>query len=281
MIIQPRLRNWISRGIAATINLAHRGVERTSLSTVEVQQCARALSSLQQDGFVQLDSISPSTIEEIMAYLSDKDLILPNGRCVSLKQVPANARMASYSLECALNCRAIVELINHPSVLSLAERYLGCRPTLSSLAVRWSFPANSGSVDTQLFHRDPDDWRFIKFFVYLTDVDLDSGPHIFVSKSHKTAGRLRERPYPLDEIEGQYGKDSVMTIMGPAGTCFAADTYGIHRGAVPSKRPRLILQAQYSLLPVFSFHYDPIAVSPESGVDAYINRLLLAASPAP
>jgi len=224
-----------------------------------------------------MEPIPASVIQGIIEYLSDKEVILPSGERSALSQVPADARMASYSLECALNCPAIVSLINHRLVLHLAERYLGCAPTLSSLAVRWSFPAASGAVDTQSFHRDPDDWKFIKFFVYLTDVDPEAGPHIFVSKSHKTAGRLRERPYSPEEVEKLYGKDAVLTINGPAGTCFVADTYGVHRGAVPSKRPRLILQAQYSLLPVFSFHYQPIAASASSGVDAYVNRLLLAA----
>jgi len=41
-----------------------------------------------------------------------------------------------------------------------------------------------------------------------------------------------------------------------------------------SDRPRLILQAQYSILPVFAFSYAP---APHTGakLDRYINRLIV------
>ena len=49
---------------------------------------------------------------------------------------------------------------------------------------------------------------------------------------------------------------------------------------MPARAPRLILQAQYSPLPVFAFRYDPVALEPASDVDPYVNRLLIAARPA-
>jgi hypothetical protein len=147
---------------------------------------------------------------------------------------------------------------------------------LSSLGIRWSFPAESPGGAVQRYHRDPDDWRFLKLFVYLTDVDLDAGPHVFVKGSHLTAARLRARPYTGQDIDLLHGAGAALPVTGPAGTSFLADTYGIHRGMVPIRRARLILQAQYSLLPVFAFRYEPVAVTPRPAVDRYINRLLLA-----
>jgi hypothetical protein len=76
--------------------------------------------------------------------------------------------------------------------------------------------------------------------------------------------------------EKRFGRNAIQTITGPAGTSFVADTYGVHRGAVPSLKPRLILQAGYSLLPIFAFLYRPILVEWRPPVDAYVNRLLLA-----
>ena len=190
-------------------------------------------------------------------------------------RLPAGTRTAAYPLERVLDCPAVLDAVNDPAVLGLAGRYLGCTATLSSLGIRWSFPTRADAEDTQLFHRDPDDWRFLKMFIYLTDVDEDAGPHVFVAGSHRTAGRLRARPYDTAEIERRYGRDAVWTITGPRGTAFIADTYGIHRGAVPLARPRLILQVQYSLLPVFSLLYRPVAAEARPGLDPYVNRLLL------
>jgi hypothetical protein len=55
-----------------------------------------------------------------------------------------------------------------------------------------------------------------------------------------------------------------------------ADTAGIHMGKPPSDRPRLMLIAQYSLLPVFAFQYRPLDLHPRPSVDPYVNRLLIA-----
>ena len=87
-----------------------------------------------------------------------------------------------------------------------------------------------------------------------------------------------ERPYAMEEIEPRYGPQSVRRIEGPRGTSFFADTYGIHRGAVPTTGARLILQLQYSLLPVFAFLYRPVPVPtlPGLGIDRYVSRLLVA-----
>ena len=55
-----------------------------------------------------------------------------------------------------------------------------------------------------------------------------------------------------------------------------ADTYGIHAGTVPTGEPRLILEAQYSLLPVFAFQYEPVDAEDNSDLDPYVTRLLIA-----
>lgn len=83
-------------------------------------------------------------------------------------------------------------------------------------------------------------------FVYLTDVDDRTGPHIFVSGSPKTKGRLRGKPYSEEEVEAQFGMKNVQTILSLRGRTLVADTIGIHAGMPPQRAPRLLLQAQYS-----------------------------------
>ena len=53
------------------------------------------------------------------------------------------------------------------------------------------------------------------------------------------------------------------------------DTRGIHKGMAPTGRPRLLLQIQYSLLPVYMYRYEkPRRTAPEQ-LDRYINRLFV------
>ncbi len=65
------------------------------------------------------------------------------------------------------------------------------------------------------------------------------------------------------------------TILGARGTTFVADTSGIHAGMPPQRAPRLLLQAQYSILPNFALHYRPVADPSHQGLDSYVNRLIL------
>jgi hypothetical protein len=233
--------------------------------------------SLARDGLVHLpDLASPDCVGSIRAHLKDKDL-KANGRAVKFQDITPEIATADYPLQTVLSCPAIVDLINAPAVLNLAGAYLGCSPTLSSVGLRWSFPtANAPRRDVQRFHRDPDDWRFLKLFVYLTDVDQESGPHVYVRGSHRATGGIRARAYDDRTVERRYGSASITPVTGKAGTAFMADTSGIHMGMPPRGRPRLMLAAQYSLLPIFAFRYTPVQLEPAPSVDRYVNRLLIA-----
>ncbi|MDQ2802926.1 MAG: hypothetical protein M3Y41_09680 [Pseudomonadota bacterium] len=222
------------------------------------------------------DLVGQDSVTNILNYFLSQDVVGADGRLLPLDHLPPDTMMAAYPLRTILESSEVLNLVNAAPVLCIAADYLGCKPTLSSLGARWSFPGSKPAGDTQQFHRDLDDWQFLKLFVYLTDVDAGSGPHIYIMKSHRTAGQIRARPYARAAMDSRYGTDNVRTIIGPRGTAFMADTYGIHAGMVPTHAPRLMLQAQYSLLPVPAYRYEPLALQRPSGLDPYVNRLLVA-----
>jgi hypothetical protein len=193
-----------------------------------------------------------------------------------LDELPPGTRMASYPLSTVVACPGLMAAINDPAVLGIASQYLGCKPTLSSIGIRWSLSSPARPAETQLFHRDPDDWRFLKLFVYLTDVEAGSGPHVYVLGSHRTAATLRAKPFSRESLVREYGADRIQAVTGTAGTTFMADTHGIHMGVPPSTSPRLILQVQYSLLPIFAFRYEPARLIGNVPLDGYVNRLIVA-----
>lgn len=233
------------------------------------------LATLRQDGVAMLAPLaSNATFARVAAYFERRPVVGPDGRLQAVEDLPAGAPSAEYDLQTVLGCREVMALVNAPSVLRLAEAHLGCKPTLSSLGVRWSLPSGETPPRFQSFHRDVDDWRFLKLFIYLTDVEPDSGPHVYARGSHRRRFGLRARSYGLSDIAARFGADSLLTITGRRGTAFVADTLGVHRGGPPSDRPRLMLQAQYSLLPVFAFQYQPLE-SEGRDIDPYCNRLLL------
>ena len=272
VVTQPRLRNFAARSIAAGIRLTRGRKDCAGPDPVE----PGAFADLSRAGIVMLPGLTnPREADAIATYFRSKPVVGPGGRLMELDALPAGTSMGSYELRTVLECPQVMRLVNDPRVLALATGYLGCKPTLSSIGVRWSLARDGGPEGTQVYHRDPDDWRFLKIFIYLTDVNEESGPHAYVRGSHLTAGRIRSHPYQPEDLVARYGAENIELVVGTRGTAFLADTWGIHSGHVPRRAPRLILQAQYSLLPVFALRYDPLPIRVGQEIDRYVNRLLI------
>jgi hypothetical protein len=168
-------------------------------------------------------------------------------------------------------------IANDPRVLDLVGTALGAKPIISLMSAWWSIPHPGEAREAELFHRDVDDWRFVKLFVYLTDVDEESGPHAYVPGSHRSS-KLREiRRYTDSEVEAAY-PGGVMTITGRAGDAFLENTQGLHRGVPPKSRLRLLFQVIYSLSKSPYGPARPIASRadfPDLELDPYINQAYL------
>jgi hypothetical protein len=94
-----------------------------------------------------------------------------------------------------------------------------------------AFGDGPSSEVTQRFHYDTAHPHFIKFFVYLTDVDSDNGPHCVVPTSHRPdiAGwKLRFVTVRIsdEQIERVY-PGMTRELVGPKGTVIAAADAGL------------------------------------------------------
>ena len=224
---------------------------------------------LRRDGYAVLSPLlSDEQIEEMLAFLAERKPV-------------GNAALADYELTDVVNCPQVMALANHPRLLALAGSYLGCAPTISTIGIRWSRPSGQ-TATVQSFHRDPDDWKMVKFFTYLTDVAEGTGPHVFIAGSHRDKPPLYARRYSDEELARTYGEKAFITIEGRRGTMFLADTSGVHKGAAALEGPRLLLEVGYTLLPVYSFDYHPVRLVRQlCNLDPYINRLIVRPCAAP
>lgn len=155
------------------------------------------------------------------------------------------------------DCPVIQTLQDDPQLLAIAAEYLGAPPKVVGSELLWSFPAESIWMDqvqvAQVFHYDVDDYRSLKFFFYLTDVDEQSGPHVCIQGTHwgKTWKHqlLGQRCSALSDqrIMETYDAHPVVRLCGNAGFGIAEDPFCFHKGARPISRPRLMLQIQYAL----------------------------------
>ncbi|MGB9990225.1 phytanoyl-CoA dioxygenase family protein [Massilia sp. SM-13] len=240
---------------------------------------SRLFATLSADGYVALGLLlDRGQCEDIYRHFEDRIMTDRHNarRQFTIGRVPPETRLAEYSLRDIVACPHIIELANSELLLALAERYIGCKPTISQLGVRWSFPIPEGRSDLQTFHRDSEDWRYFKVLVYLTDVGDDAGPHVYVRGTHLTRAPLRLQLQSDTEISGMYGADKLITATGPRGFGFAVDTAGVHKGASPTGSRRLMLQIQYSLFPSYAYLYQPEPYRGSQQLDPYINRLIVA-----
>ena len=137
-----------------------------------------------------------------------------------------------------------------PALALIAARYLG-QPVIQDQTALW-WTTTKGSADAALnawmFHQDRDRLSFLKFFVYLTDVGPDNGPHTVVQGTHKQIPRsLRADGRQTDEAVREAGLwDRVISLAGPAGTMMAVDTVALHKGLPPQAGDRCVLQVEFA-----------------------------------
>jgi ectoine hydroxylase-related dioxygenase (phytanoyl-CoA dioxygenase family) len=235
---------------------------------------------LEQRGYTMLEGIcSAEQADALYRELRDVHCHDPHRKELGVftrDTVPGVTRVAQLDVAALLRSPAAMRLANHPDVLSVVEGWLGARPT-ALFTAWWSIATDGPAEHAQLFHRDKDDWRFVKLFVYLTDVDDQSGPHVYVPGSHRPLrGEFSgQRRYQDEEVEREYGKDATRLFTGARGTAFLENTYGLHKGLPPRRGERLIFQVTYSLFPLLYAPDQPLVKSSELPFeyDPYVHRL--------
>lgn len=226
------------------------------------------MGELRETGFSQFPPIfTDQQIENIHRYFSDKPPVYYN---ISPQQggslVREGHRFAEWPQEIISACPEFAEAAHDPKLLRIAEEYLGAPPLITILTAWWSYPSNAPLGGMQHFHHDRDDFRTLKLFVYLTDVDETTGPHQYVDGTHESRAISNGSPAFWAWLDKSHRKDErevcalfkPRTITGPKGSTFLEDTRGLHRGVPPMSGPRLAFEICYTLLPKHNAHYRPI-----------------------
>ena len=80
---------------------------------------------------------------------------------------------------------SVVDLLNFQPLHDLASLYFQAPAFVSGTYAWWHYPSLDSRIpNSQLWHRDRDDFSQLKLFFYVTDVDSESGPHAFVPFTH-------------------------------------------------------------------------------------------------
>ena len=139
-------------------------------------------------------------------------------------------------------------------IIDVARQYFQSEPIFDMPAMWWSTPFGNGpsSEAAQLYHFDLDRVKWLKIFIYLTDVDDYNGPHYYIEKTHKINSKPKEllsRGYVRikdEEMKNYFNENDFKVIKGPKGSAFAADTLCWHKGKNLTKGCRLVLELNYT-----------------------------------
>ena len=141
-----------------------------------------------------------------------------------------------------------VRLGTNPRLLDLANAYLEMWSKLEYVDVWYTPPAGADDRrSSQRWHRDFNDRHLLKAFIYLVDVDEETGPFEYVPRSAPGGELDRLWPWkplgdnypPEDEFAKQLDGRSV-TFTAPKGTIIFCNTSGFHRGGFATGKPRTL-----------------------------------------
>lgn len=159
------------------------------------------------------------------------------------------------------DCEIVDKISRNRTIVAIARKYLGAEPILWVTRLKWSSPSSDKLLKLSPsrerkpdpytandFHYDTHDFKSLTAFVYLTDVNPDSGPHMIVTGSHrnKTLKDLSRICIDDDTAEKIYG-NRIKMVLGKKGLVFLEDTSSYHKAAACNTGTRLLLSVDYVL----------------------------------
>jgi hypothetical protein len=231
------------------------------LGRLTPEELAAVLEKLECDGYHVFENcLSPEFCDAIVRRSVHAECHVTGDELVGQAQVrryersKPTAAMYTLTRDDTTDIPEIQQLLSDPSIIAVAQNYLKSKPIISAVSMSWSAAVKSipDKEAAQEFHWDMERIKWLRFFIYLTDVTPDSGPHCFIAGTH----RARTIPHELlrlgyarhsdDAILNVYGQDAYREFVGPRGTIIAEDSRGFHKGLMPRKGDRLLLAFEVS-----------------------------------
>ena len=220
---------------------------------VDGTETAAAVNGLHRDGFYVFDHVVDRGLIDSMRDHAQEVPAAPRGAVADPAPYPRESpAMGRYDIEEqeVLLSAEMQEFVTDPLMATIARDYLEQPVVMDEVACWWTTTRNAEDADlnAQLFHQDRDRLSFLKFFIYLTDVTQETGPHVYLRGSHRRIpNSLRFDGRVTDESVKRAGLwHEVRELTGPAGTLMAVDTIGLHKGKTPISGDRLALENEFS-----------------------------------
>lgn len=263
MSLDPRVGKWVSKIAFRNAGaLAWQVADVKSSNFIDADEIDAAVAGLQRDGVHVFSQTAPSdTVAAIRSYAEQAPCVARGAGTPAAQYPRKDPAVGRYDFDedVSLGCAEVQDFATDPAMAVIAQRYLGQPVIMDEVAFWWTTTrkAEDANLNAQMFHQDRDRLSFLKFFMYLTDVDTTTGPHVYLKGSHKKIPwSLRADGRMTDDAVRAAGLwDNVTELYGPAGTIMAVDTIGLHKGKTPEASDRLAVENEFSTS-LFGLNYE-------------------------
>lgn len=255
-LLHERTRGRVDRLFIAILSVLRPPTILPPSALIATKEIDRAVADLHANGWWLMPRrLAAEDIAEIRRFAFSTPAFatrLEERIAINEDQPPQNHSRYEWRMSELIKLPAVQRLLQDGACHQIAQSYIGCRPILTSVTL-WLDPVFDGSSPAHVYHFDNDGPGFLKFFIYLSDVDSETGAHTYIQGSHghhKPEAFHLSRRYEQDDLKRHYGADNEIVFAAPAGTILVEDTTGFHRGMDPLKDYRLLLQLQYSAIDI-------------------------------
>ncbi len=273
MFILSRFETFRLMMIPSRLHPYNYEMERSLFKKLDVD---KVVKTLKEDGCCLDINLPNDSLDELLSFVGEADcygdgnyeLGFPYTEKEEATKKSGKKLVGADYFNAAVDCPTIEKIARDPKILEIASQYLGGEPLFTGSRLWWLFKKKvedkalllrnmtflslrkNTREGSYFFHYDLDDYRCLKFFFYLTEVDTADG-HVCVRGSHKKKKFSHlfslSRRRPDAEIRKSYDDESVTTIYGKPGFGFAEDTFCFHKATIPTKNDRLVLLLQFTL----------------------------------
>ena len=213
------------------------------------------IKELENDGISSILKIKDDIIKQINQEINDNEnLFFQNKKNKNLSELINECKKDKISravipINLEKN-KKIYNLITSNFFKDVSKNYLNTNRIIINCSLFVSLPkenisANEITASAQAFHFDNDFSKFLKLYIYLNDVNLDNGPHVYVKKTHKEKLKKHEIQKSFSDKQIYNSYESFKTIVGKKGSAFLEDSFGFHKAITPNKNYRIILNIHY------------------------------------
>jgi hypothetical protein len=211
---------------------------------------------ISESGFSKLNGKDLPHFEEVLNYwiAKSKDIINNNKK----KKTKYSRNLLSQNE--ILEHIPTLEFALSEDLLLIVGEYLGSAPSFHSVSLWWG---KTGAIDagSPFFHLDSLDTSCVRMYLYLSDVNEDSGPFCVIPKK-ETLDFTNKTGYlgnslADENVFKEISPASLKKLTGDSGSIFAIDaTNSLHYGSRCSKSDRVVMVISYA-----SYYNDDNQVS--------------------